>query len=94
MIWALFENKKIEANPKAKGTCPICKGTIFVKCGEVNVWHWAYFNDENCDSWFEAESFWHKYLKMAFGKENAEIGIEKDEKRNADRLTKKSSRVV
>lgn len=88
MIWAIVENEKTEATPNAKGTCPLCAGKVFSKCGEVNVWHWAHFNNENCDSWYEPESFWHKHWKMTFGKENSEIGILKDGKRHiADILT-------
>ncbi|MCF1751386.1 competence protein CoiA [Mariniradius sediminis] len=82
MIWALVNNEKIEATPGARGTCPICNGKLLSKCGAVIVWHWAHFKDENCDSWYEPESFWHKHWKMTFGKENAEIGIEKEGKRH------------
>lgn len=89
MIWALVENIKIEAIPNTKGTCPLCGGKVFSKCGEVNVWHWTHFKGENCDPWYEPESFWHKHWKMTFGKENAEIGINKDGERHfADILTK------
>ena len=77
MIWALVENEKIEASPKTKGICLICGGKMHSKCGEVNVWHWAHDNNENCDLWYEPESIWHKHWKMTFGKENSEIGIEK-----------------
>lgn len=88
MIWALVENEKIEAKPNTKGLCPICKGKVFSKCGEVNVWHWSHAKDENCDPWYEPESFWHKHWKMTFGKENAEIRIEKDQRFHiADILT-------
>lgn len=88
MIWALVGNEKIEAIPDTKGTCPLCKGQVLSKCGDVNVWHWAHANSENCDSWYEPESFWHKHWKMSFGKENVEIGIERNEKRHiADILT-------
>ena len=57
MIWALVENEKIEPIPKTKGICPICGGKVFSKCGDVNVWHWAHFKGENCDTWYEPESF-------------------------------------
>lgn len=88
MIWAIVENEKTEATPNTKGTCPLCEGKVFSKCGEVNVWHWAHFHNESCDSWYEPESFWHKHWKMTFGKENAEIRIQKDGKRHiADILT-------
>lgn len=64
---------------------------MFSKCGEVNVWHWSHLKDENCDSWYEPESLWHRQWKMIFGKENAEVGIKKDGKRHiADILTKEN----
>jgi len=91
MIWAIVENEKTEAIPKTKGTCPLCKGKVFSKCGEVNVWHWAHFRGENCDHWYEPETFWHLHWKMTFGKKNSEIIIIKNGKRHiADILTEES----
>ncbi len=91
MIWAIVENKKIEAKPGTKGTCPLCEGKVFSKCGEVNVWHWAHSKDENCDRWYEPETFWHQHWKMTFGKENAEFIIIKNSKKHiADILTKEN----
>ncbi|WP_143017574.1 competence protein CoiA family protein [Kriegella aquimaris] len=29
----------------------MCGGRVLSKCGEVKVWHWAHFRDENCDTW-------------------------------------------
>lgn len=78
MIWAIVENEKIEAIPKTKGSCPHCGGKVISKCGDVREWHWAHFKDENCDPWFEPESFWHIHWKMTFGKGNAEIVIKKN----------------
>lgn len=91
MLWALDEKeKKIEAVPGKDGTCPLCKGKVFSKCGEVNVWHWAHFKAGNCDSWYEPETHWHLHWKMTFGKENTEVVIKKNEKRHiADVLTSK-----
>ena len=89
MFWAIVENDKIEAIPKLKGTCPLCNGKVFSKCGEVNVWHWSHLKDESCDHWYEPETFWHLHWKMTFGKENAEIVIKKNRKKHiADILTK------
>ena len=82
MIWAIVDNQKIEAIPNVKGDCPLCSEKVFSKCGDVNVWHWAHINTENCDSWYEPETIWHKHWKMTFGKENAEIGIVKNGKRH------------
>lgn len=82
MIWAIVENEKIEPKPETTGECLLCKGKVYSKCGEVYVWHWAHSKDENCDHWYEPETFWHKHWKMTFGKERSEIGIIKDGKRH------------
>ena len=71
-------SEKSEAVPNSKGLCPLCERTVFSKCGEINVWHWAHLKDESCDSWYEPETEWHKNWKLAFGKENCEIVISKD----------------
>jgi len=90
MIWALVENQKIETIPKTMGNCLLCNEQVFSKCGEVNVWHWAHLKTENCDSWYEPETFWHKHWKLTFGKENTEIIIKKNAKRHiADVYTNK-----
>lgn len=88
MIWAIVENKKIEAIPKTDGTCPLCDEKVFSKCGNVNVWHWAHLKTEHCDNWHEPETFWHRHWKMTFGKRNTEIVIKKKDKKHiADILT-------
>lgn len=89
MFWALNENgEKVEPSPAKGGICPCCKMKVFSKCGEVNVWHWAHFKAENCDSWYEPETHWHFQWKMTFGKENTEVVIRKNDKRHiADVLT-------
>lgn len=89
MIWALVENRKIEAKPKLEGICPLCGKKVISKCGEIYVWHWAHVKDENCDTWSEPESAWHKHWKATFGKENSEVLISKESKTHfADILTK------
>ncbi len=88
MIWALVENKRVEAIPKTKGICPLCGVQVISKCGTVNVWHWSHSTGENCDAWYEPESFWHKHWKLTFGMNNSEIGITKNNKKHfADILT-------
>jgi len=90
MIWALVDNDKKEPSPRTKGICPICEGKVFSKCGEIKVWHWAHAKGENCDTWYEPETFWHKNWKLAFGKENTEVAIKKEGKRHmADVFTNK-----
>ena len=89
MLFATVNGEKTQAIPKTTGTCPCCERSVFSKCGEVNVWHWAHHKDESCDSWYEPETEWHKNWKLAFGKENCEIVISKAGKRHiADIQTK------
>jgi competence protein CoiA len=88
MIWASIDNEKVEATPSRKGICPHCKGKVRSRCGDVNAWHWAHFEGENCDPWYEPESYWHIHWKLTFGKDNAECRIEKNNKWHiADILT-------
>lgn len=91
MLFAIINNDKVEAKPKTIGVCPLCERTVFSKCGELNVWHWAHHKDESCDSWYEPETEWHKNWKLIFGKENCEIIISKDGVRHiADIRTKEN----
>lgn len=78
MLFAIFENKKIEATPNKSGLCPCCGGKVISKCGEINVWHWAHADIDNCDSWYEPESIWHKNWKSTFDSNNVEIRITKN----------------
>lgn len=89
MLWALDKNgKKIKAVTGRDGMCPLCKGKVFPKCGELKADHWAHFKTRNCDSWYEPETHWHAHWKMTFGKENTEVIIKRnDESHRADVLT-------
>ena len=78
MLFAIVNGEKVEAIPKTIGTCPLCERSVFSKCGEINIWHWAHRKDESCDTWYEPETKWHKNWKLIFGKENCEIVITKD----------------
>lgn len=91
MLFATVNGEKVEASPKKMGICSLCERTVFSKCGEINVWHWAHYKDESCDSWYEPETEWHKNWKLIFGKENCEIVIAKNGVRHiADILTKEN----
>lgn len=78
MIFATVNGEKIQAKPKTIGICPLCEQTVFSKCGEIIVWHWAHKKDEGCDSWYEPETQWHKNWKLIFGRDNCEIVIKKE----------------
>ncbi len=91
MLFATVNGEKVEANPETIGACPLRERTVFSKCGEINVWHWAHHNDESCDSWYEPETEWHKNWKLVFGKDLCEKVITKDGVRHiADILTNDS----
>lgn len=90
MIWAIVDNRKTKPTPKLNGKCPVCLNKVISKCGEVNDWYWSHLKKDNCDSWFESETIWHKHWKMTFGKENTEIVISIDNKKHiADIQTNK-----
>lgn len=79
MLFAIFEDKKIEPIPNTHAQCPVCGEKVLSKCGEIKVWHWAHFSGRSCDSWFEPETYWHKNWKLTFGKENSEVKIVKED---------------
>jgi len=82
MLFSIVNGKKTEASPNMRGICPLCNNEVLSKCGEINVWHWAHINDQNCDDWHEPETAWHKNWKLVFGKENCEVVISKNNKRH------------
>jgi len=89
MLFANVNGEKIEASPQTTGVCRICEQPVFSKCGDINVWHWAHYKEESCDSWYEPETDWHKKWKFVFGKDYCEIVITKDGVRHiADIQTK------
>lgn len=66
MRFAIQNDSRIEATPRARGTCPGCKGELVAKCGTIKVWHWAHKGRLHCDPWWENETQWHRDWKNAF----------------------------
>jgi len=90
MLYALINGQKELATPKIIGKCPLCDRNVIPKCGEINIWHWSHEKKENCDTWYESETNWHKSWKLAFGKEQCEVSICRNEIRHrADIQTSK-----
>ena len=48
------------ATPGARGTCPGCDSEVIAKCGSTVTWHWAHADREDCDTWAERDSAWHR----------------------------------
>jgi hypothetical protein len=89
MQYAKIDGLRCTAQPKLKAICEHCNSAVHAKCGSKVVWHWAHVSVENCDSWYEPETQWHRNWKNNFGQDRSEISIVKDGVMHiADVLTK------
>lgn len=75
MQLALVNGSKRIASPGAVASCPGCAGAVLAKCGEILVWHWAHVVGEDCDSWAEGETPWHRDWKSAAPLDRQEVII-------------------
>ena len=66
MRFALQDDNRIEAMPKANGCCPSCGAELVAKCGTKKIWHWAHKGRRHCDHWWENETQWHRDWKNCF----------------------------
>jgi len=73
MKFALFDNKRVEAQPKQQGLCPNCSQPVIAKCGDKKVWHWAHRSISSCDSWWEPETEWHRNWKNNYPSDWQEV---------------------
>ncbi|WP_051645092.1 competence protein CoiA family protein [Labrenzia sp. DG1229] len=73
MRFALHNDLRIEATPRANGTCPGCGAELIARCGTKKVWHWAHKGQRHCDHWWENETQWHRDWKNNFPAEWQEI---------------------
>lgn len=74
MKFTLLNNERIEPQKGIKNAiCPICGEIVVPKCGQIKIHHWAHQSTQNCDSWWESETEWHRYWKNNFSKEWQEI---------------------
>lgn len=86
MLIAVDENNNRISPEKGKlGFCQLCKQKVRAYCGEININHWRHLEIQNCDSWNEGETEWHREWKNEFPDDWQEVIIEKDnEKHIAD----------
>ena len=73
MKYAMSNEGRIEATPKANGICQCCESDLIAKCGTQKIWHWAHKGKRNCDHWWENETQWHRDWKDYFPKEWQEV---------------------
>lgn len=67
--------ERIEATPNKTVYCSICKFEVISKCGNTNIWHWAHKNLEDCDTFSEGETLWHKEWKERYPLKCREVVI-------------------
>lgn len=86
MLKAVDENNNRISPEKGKlGFCQLCKQNVRAYCGEINTNHWRHIEIQNCDSWNEGETEWHREWKNEFPDDWQEVIIEKNsEKHIAD----------
>lgn len=76
MELADLHGERIEATPAiVDATCPQCHSPVIAKCGSIKVWHFAHVSQQDCDTWSEPETIWHRRWKLRFPKECREIVI-------------------
>ncbi len=73
MKYALVNGEVNEAEPGLKGTCSGCGGSVIAKCGNIKIKHWSHHKIQDCDSWWENETEWHRDWKNQFPKEFQEV---------------------
>ena len=73
MRFALVNGIRSEAQPKRRGKCPCCRSGVIAKCGRFKIWHWSHERREDCDSWSEPETEWHRSWKNEFPAEWQEV---------------------
>jgi hypothetical protein len=94
MLFAVDQDeRKISATPKTEGWCSMCKEKLIPKCGRIVTHHWAH-RGEDCDSWREPETEWHRYWKRLVPPECSEVTIEKDGVRHRADIRTKSGLVI
>lgn len=84
MIRALIEGELREAQPGMTATCPSCGAGLVAKCGQLVQWHWAHRADD-CDTWYEPMSAWHRQWQERAPVESREVVMSRgDQTHRAD----------
>lgn len=83
MLYANSENnERIEPSKGAKAFCPFCGQKVKAICGEIYVHHWRHDSLENCDSWYENETDWHRNWKKEFPESWREFIVSRNGKKH------------
>lgn len=77
MLYAINNDERVIAQPKAVGYCPACEELLVAKCGKIMIWHWAHKKSSNCEFHGEPETYWHVEWKSFAPIERQEVRMEK-----------------
>lgn len=55
--------------------CPICKGDVILRKGDININHFAHKSNECVDNWNYDMSEWHYSMQQRFPEEQREIVV-------------------
>lgn len=67
-------NKRIHVDdaiayyPKDEYICPVCKAPLIIKNGQINVPHFAHKSLQDCDTFTQDMSKWHRDWQNVFPK--------------------------
>jgi hypothetical protein len=75
MQYALVRGIRSEPLKGEKGICEGCHSEVIAKCGSIKIHHWAHRNIQDCDSWYEPETEWHRDWKNCFPIEYREVPL-------------------
>src|SRR4051812_6395999 len=73
MQYALVNGLRTEPNKGLKGSCLGCGREVLAKCGNIKIHHWAHKTLQECDSWWEPETAWHREWKNLFPERFREV---------------------
>ncbi|WP_417559021.1 hypothetical protein [Mesoflavibacter zeaxanthinifaciens] len=81
MKFALIDGVKTKAQPNLVAQCPNCGKQVRSYCGNQIINHWKHIKLNECDTWYERETEWHREWKNHFDIEYQEV-IRFDNKTN------------
>jgi competence protein CoiA len=66
---------RVRPTPRAMARCPQCKQPVRAKCGRIVPEYWSHLVGNDCDSWSEPETLWHRWWKARVPVEQREVVV-------------------
>lgn len=88
--YAYVLGEKVEPSKHLHGSCSLCGGEVFARCGPVRIAHWAHKSVDDCETYSRDMSAWHKGWQDKFPeawREEPIIDLKIPERHRADILT-------